>query len=129
VFEATVRARVKADVDRETSPLQHPAVLHAVKDLKEAIENGSFGKVTEAYKKMDVDLTEPVNQVRRFRNWVAHGRRGEPENSVDPERAIDRLRRYLLRLTEVEEAWTKSLAADVSGQQTTQGPASPPDGL
>src|SRR5438552_13019050 len=106
VFEATVRTAAKADIDRETALMRHPAVLRAVNDLKDAIENGSFGKVTEAYKKMDVDLTAQVNQVRKFRNWVAHGRRDEPENRVEPESAIDRLRRYLSRLAEVESAMT-----------------------
>jgi hypothetical protein len=104
VFEATVRDRAKKDVDREIELIRHPAVRRAVSDLKDAIENGSFGKVTDAYKKMDVDLTEQVNQVRRYRNWVAHGRRGEPENRVDPDRAIDRLGKYLTRLLEVESA-------------------------
>jgi hypothetical protein len=75
VFEADVRARASADIERETSSIQHPALLRAIDDLKEAIENGSFGRVTEAFKAMDVDLTTQVNQVRKFRNWVAHGRR------------------------------------------------------
>ena len=96
VFEASVRDRAKADVDRETVSIRHPAVLRTVKDLKDAIKNGSFGRVTESYKTMDVNLTEQVNQVRKFRNWVAHGRRGEPENSVRPDTAIERLRRYTL---------------------------------
>jgi hypothetical protein len=108
VFESTVRARATADVDRETALMRHPAVLSAVHDLKDAIENGSFGKVTEAYKTMDPDLTTQVNQVRKFRNWVAHGRRGQPENNVDPESAIARLQRYLARLSEVEEIATLS---------------------
>lgn len=101
VFEAVVRDLARADVDRETASMRHPAVLQAVKDLKEAIEHGSFGRVTQAYKRMDVDLTEQVNQVRKFRNWVAHGRRDAPENSVDPDTAVDRLRRYLARFAEV----------------------------
>ncbi len=53
---------------------------------------------------MDVDLTEQINQVRKFRNWVAHGRRDVPENNVNPDDAIERLLRYLSRLTEIEEA-------------------------
>jgi hypothetical protein len=106
VFEVTVRDRARADVDRETGSIQHPAVLSALQDLREAIENGSFGRVTESYKSMDVDLTAQVNQVRKFRNWVAHGRRGQPENSVEPEAAMDRLRRYLARLEEMEKAAT-----------------------
>lgn len=97
----------RADVDRETASIQHPAVLRALEDLKEAIENGSFGRVTESYRTMDVDLTEQVNQVRKFRNWVAHGRRGRHANSVDPEAAMDRLRSYLARLEEVEKAATR----------------------
>jgi hypothetical protein len=107
VFEVTVRDRARADVDRETALIQHPAVLRALKDLKEAIENGSFGRVTESYKSIDVDLTEQVNQVRKFRNWVAHGRRGRRENSVEPDAAMDRLRSYLARLEEVERAATR----------------------
>lgn len=115
VFEATLRDRAKEDVDRETVSIQHPAVLRTVKDLKDAIENGSFGRVTESYKMMDVNLTEQVNQVRKFRNWVAHGRRGEPENSVRPDTAIERLRRYPVRLEEVEKAATMGLPPIVSG--------------
>jgi hypothetical protein len=127
VFEATVRDRAKSGVDRETASIHHPAVLRAVKDLKDAIENGSFGRVTESYKTMDVDLTEQVNQVRKFRNWVAHGRRGEPENSVVPDTAIDRLRRYLARLAEVEEAATALLSAAASEPHPTPEPEGPPD--
>jgi hypothetical protein len=122
VFEATVRARTKLDVARETALVQHPAVLHAVKDLKEAIENGSFFRVMEAYKKMDVDLTAQVNQVRKFRNWVAHGRRDEPENNVEPEGAIDRLRRYLERLPEIEVATSGPLSPIEPAQDTAPEP-------
>jgi hypothetical protein len=104
VFDATVRARTEADVEREIAELRHPAVVSAVKDLKDAIQNGSFSKITTAYKRMDADLTEKVNQVRTFRNWVAHGRRGEPKNNVGPDVAVDRLRNYLARLEEIEVA-------------------------
>lgn len=100
VFEATVRAQAGADVDRELVQISHSAILEAVKDLKEAIANGSFARVTKAFQAMDPDLTAQVNQVRKFRNWVAHGRREAPENNVDPKNAFDRLGRYLGRLTE-----------------------------
>jgi hypothetical protein len=43
----------------------------------------------------DVNLTEEVNQVRRYRNWVAHGRRMEQPAAVDPATAYDRLKRFL----------------------------------
>lgn len=100
VFEATVRTQASADVDRETAQIRHVAVREAVKDLKDSIESGSFARVTRAFKGMDMDLTEQVNQVRKFRNWVAHGRREAPENNVSPQDALNRLERYLELLTE-----------------------------
>jgi hypothetical protein len=100
VFEATVRERALADVAAELPTLHHPALQHAVRPLNEALEHGSFYKVTEAYKALDPDLVEQVNQVRKYRNWVAHGRRGEPQNAVDPRTAYARLGRFLDRLAD-----------------------------
>jgi hypothetical protein len=101
VFEAAVRERAVADVAAELPAVHHPALQHAVRTLNEALEHGSFYKVTEAYKALDPDLTEEVNQVRQYRNWVAHGRRGDPRDAVDPRMAYDRLGRFLQRLAEV----------------------------
>jgi len=42
---------------------------------------------------------EEVNQVRRYRNWVAHGRRDGPPAAVDPRTAYDRLQRFLDRMS------------------------------
>src|SRR5689334_16559494 len=64
VFEATVRSRALMDVAAEVPTLRHPALQHAVRTLNEALEHGSFYKVTEAYKTLDPDLVEQVNQVR-----------------------------------------------------------------
>ncbi|MBY0528498.1 MAG: hypothetical protein K2R98_34225 [Gemmataceae bacterium] len=95
VFEATIRERVLADVEAELPPLRHVAIKRALDDMKEGIEHGSFFKVLEPYKEFDVNLIEQVNQVRRYRNWVAHGRRTEQPAAVDPTTAYDRLRRFL----------------------------------
>lgn len=100
VFEAIVRERALADVAAELPTVRHAALQHAVRTLNEALEHGSFYKVTEAYKSLDADLIEQVNQVRRYRNWVAHGRRGKPENAVDPNAAYARLQRFLERLAD-----------------------------
>ena len=45
-------------------------------------------------------LVEEVNQVRRYRNWVAHGRRDDlrPKDNVEPREAYDRLTRFLAAL-------------------------------
>ena len=43
----------------------------------------------------DANLIEEVNQVRRYRNWVAHGRRTPQPAAVTPATAYDRLKRFL----------------------------------
>jgi len=120
VFEASVRAQAVADVDREVGRISHVAILRAIEDLKDAIENGSFAKVTRAFKRMDTDLTAQIDQIRKFRNWVAHGRRDEPENRTNPKDAFDRLSRYLRLL-----AMTSSPGDEPSEKLTS--PRKPPD--
>jgi hypothetical protein len=100
VFEANVRDQATLDVKQSLPPVLHPAVDHAIKGLISDIENGSFGKVTDAYKGMDIDLIEEVNQVRRYRNWVAHGRRDPRPPAVKPRSAYDRLKRFLERMAD-----------------------------
>jgi hypothetical protein len=96
VFEAIVRERVLAEVEAELPPLlRHVAVKRALDEMKEGIESGSFFKVLEPYKTIDAKLIEQVNQVRRYRNWVAHGRRTEQPAAVNPRTAYDRLNRFL----------------------------------
>jgi hypothetical protein len=68
VFEATVRTQALAEIEREVGQISHVAILQAIKDLKDAMENGSFAKVTRALKKMDTDLTTQIDQIRKFRN-------------------------------------------------------------
>jgi hypothetical protein len=95
VFEATIRERVLAEVDAEIPHLRHATIKHAVGDIREAVEEGSFFKVLEPYKHLDHDLIEQVNQVRRYRNWVAHGRRSKQPFAVNPATAYERLNRFL----------------------------------
>jgi hypothetical protein len=120
VFEATVRARAGADVDREMALITHVALKQAVRELKEAIASGSFAKVTAAFQKMDNDLTAQVNQVRKFRNWVAHGRRDAPENNVTPAGAFERLGRYLDLLTASQPDGATSLPPTTVPSQSAQ---------
>lgn len=102
VFEAEVRDQVLEDTRRELPELRHVALRHAIAEMEESIEQGSFFRVLEPFKELHADLVEQVNQVRRYRNWVAHGRRGQPQAAVDPFVAYDRLRRFLDRLGEAK---------------------------
>lgn len=96
VFEAAVREYVIADVTPEVDRLRHPALKHAARDVCTGIQEGSFFRVLEPFKMGGhADLVEQVNQVRRYRNWVAHGRRGKPPAAVDPVAAYERLTRFL----------------------------------
>ncbi|HEY7312506.1 MAG TPA: hypothetical protein VH643_24290 [Gemmataceae bacterium] len=84
VFEAAIRERVLAEVEVELPLPRHVAIRRALEEMKEGIAHGSFFKVLEPYKHLDADLIEHVNQVRRYRNWVAHGRRTERPAVVNP---------------------------------------------
>lgn len=96
VFESIVRDRAKAEVRGERERLTHPLIIGIVDAAKDDIENGSFSRVLDAYKAgIDKNLVQQVDQVRKYRNWVAHGRRGEKSENVEPESAYDRLRRFL----------------------------------
>ena len=95
VFEATIRDRVLAEVEAELPPMRHVAIKRALDEIKEGIEHGSFFKVLDPYKGFDANLIEEVNQVRRYRNWVAHGRRTKAPPAVDPTTVYDRLKRFL----------------------------------
>jgi hypothetical protein len=98
VFEATIRERVLAEVEAELPPLRHVTIKRALDEMKEGIEHGSFFRVLEPYKDLDASLIEEVNQVRRYRNPVAHGRRTEQPAAVNPATAYDRLKRFLDQL-------------------------------
>jgi hypothetical protein len=95
VFEAQVRQFVYDQIRAEASRLTHPTLVHAANETLQKVEEGSFFRVLEPYKPADANLVEEVNQVRRYRNWVAHGRRGKPAVALVPREAFERLNRFL----------------------------------
>ncbi|MHB1558125.1 MAG: hypothetical protein ACYC61_11735 [Isosphaeraceae bacterium] len=100
VFEAIVRDQAWTDIVDSLPDELHPAVGFAISELEKDVKGGSFGRVTEAFKSLDHDLIEAVNQVRRYRNWVAHGRRGQRPDAVTPAAAYERLNAFLTRMGE-----------------------------
>jgi hypothetical protein len=95
VFESIVRAQVLSEIEEEKSRLRHALIIQIVTDATDAIEHGSFFRVLDVFKALDVNLIEEINQVRRYRNWVAHGRRAAKPDAVDPETAFRRLKGFL----------------------------------
>lgn len=99
VFEVTVRQLLREELDGFATAHLHPVLLKAVGDAKEGVNHGSFHNHVLAPFKLqpgiDKDLIEHVNQVRRYRNYVAHGRQGEPTENVSPDAAYARLSAFL----------------------------------
>jgi hypothetical protein len=121
VFEANVRDRTLEEMDRELdNPPRHVVLKKAVADARDMIEHGSFGRLTESYRGLDPEVRTLVDQVRHYRNWVAHGRRGTVKNNVDPESTIDRLERFLKLLNGNAAAAATALLA-VPESETPDG--------
>jgi hypothetical protein len=51
--------------------------------------------VLESYKGVNDNLVEQVNQVRKYRNWVSHGKRKAQPAIVGPKAAYERLSKCL----------------------------------
>ncbi|HZW34039.1 MAG TPA: hypothetical protein VFF52_25165 [Isosphaeraceae bacterium] len=94
-FESIIRDQARQDVQRERGRLSHPLVTRILDQAIGDIEQSSIFRVLEVFKGQDANLVEEVNQVRQYRNWVAHGRRGKPPFGIDPEIAYKRLKRFL----------------------------------
>jgi hypothetical protein len=102
VFESAVRDYLAGVVKPLTSALEG-TILHKVgEDALDGIQYGSFAfNVLEPLKKqkrITAELSEKVNQVRHYRNWVAHGKR-EPRDpkviNLNADDAFLRLKEFL----------------------------------
>ena len=96
-FEDVVRAAALEAYDETLAVVADPVVLAVMADGRDRLAEGSFYRVLQAHKLgVDADLVEQVNQVRKYRNWVAHGRRAtETPDHVTPDVAYRRLRTFL----------------------------------
>lgn len=95
-FEAEVRRLILEDTQAERVAVTHPALTYWIGRAETAIEEGSFYTLLESIKAPQWhNEREHVNQVRQYRNWVAHGRRGQRPASVTPTQAFGRLSRLL----------------------------------
>lgn len=113
VFESLVREHLVESIRPEAASMIDPILKDAAEDAIRGVQEGSFyNKVLEPLKsqgRVSADLVTQVNQVRDYRNWVAHGRRDAPDNVVSPLASYDRLKRFLDALgiaTESEKSST-----------------------
>jgi hypothetical protein len=84
VFEALVREKVLNELAPEARANRHRTPRLAVLETRRGVSQGSFAKVLKPFKDIHAGLVEEVNQVRRYRNWVAHGRKSARPDTVDP---------------------------------------------
>jgi hypothetical protein len=96
VFEGIVRRLVAEQVENASASLSHPMLIAAARDAVEATKKRSFAEVLSAYGKGGhANIAEQVRQVRKYRNWITHGRRGEQLRKIEPKVAYDRLCKFL----------------------------------
>jgi hypothetical protein len=104
VFESNVREYLVEGIKPEADALTDPILKEAAKDAIKGVEEGSFyRRVLDPLSKQDrvlPDLVDQVNQVRNYRNWVAHGRRERDDgmSNVTPRMAYERLTQFLAAL-------------------------------
>lgn len=96
IFEGAVRTLVAEQVRAASAGLTHPMLIAAGKGAIDAAERRSFADILNSYSQGGhADLAEQVRQVRRYRNWVSHGRRGKQLTAIEPKTAYQRLRAFL----------------------------------
>jgi hypothetical protein len=110
VFESHVRDYLAERMKPEADVLTDPILKEAADDAVQGVQEGSFyRRVLHPLKeqgRVSADLVTRIDQVRDYRNWVAHGRRDTPTNLVTPTVAYQRLNEFLTVLgiaTEPEE--------------------------
>ena len=96
IFEGIVRVLVAEQVREAAVALTHPVLKAAARGAIEAAERRSFADILKSYSQGGhADLAEEVRQVRRYRNWLSHGRRGKELRKIEPKTAYQRLRKFL----------------------------------
>ncbi len=98
-FESAVRDRVltmiEGEIARERDSKGRSVVISILGEAHRESRRGRVFRLLRFFKTQDPGLVEEVNQVRRFRNWVVHGRRTTRPAAVDPALAYERLSRFL----------------------------------
>jgi hypothetical protein len=130
VFEATVRDHLEQVIAPLAKKQENQILVHAAQKALEGIRDGSFANHVllplQKQKRISHSLADKVNQVRDYRNWVAHGKRpGGRKRKIEQLSASEtfsRLNEFLEALgiaTESERA-----NSDLDTDSTTERPSS-----
>lgn len=96
IFEGIVRTLIVEQVREASVGLSHPMLRAAAREAIAAAKTRSFAQILNSYSQGGhAALAEHVRSVRKYRNWLSHGRRGEELNKIDPKTAYQRLRKFL----------------------------------
>jgi hypothetical protein len=102
VFESRVRDYLIELIEPQAQAITDPILKEAADDAMQGVKEGSFyRRVLEPLKsqgRIPADLVTQIDQIRDYRNWVAHGRRAAPTNNITPEMAYVRLNEFLAAL-------------------------------
>lgn len=102
VFESRVRDYLIELIEPQAEIITDAILKEAANDAIQGVKDGSFyRRVLEPLKKQErvsSDLITQIDQIRDYRNWVAHGQREAPTNNVTPKLAYDRLKDFLATL-------------------------------
>jgi hypothetical protein len=104
VFESLVRDYLVVRIKPEAARLADPILREAADDAIQGVEEGSFYRRVllplKEQGRVSADLVTQIDQIRDYRNWVAHGRRERAKdmNNVNPRNAYERLKAFLVGL-------------------------------
>ena len=99
-----MRDYLVARIKPEAAELTDPILKEAAQDAIQGVEEGSFYRRVlyplKEQERVSADIVTQVDQVRDYRNWVAHGRRERATDlsNVTPRLAYERLREFLALL-------------------------------
>jgi hypothetical protein len=103
-FESVVRnqvvAMLEAVITAEQMKSRESFLIDILHDARRENKRARIVQLIRFFKGRDAALLEQVNQVRRYRNWVIHGRRTDRPPAVDPAMAYGRLKRFLASFPE-----------------------------
>lgn len=97
-FEAEFREHVSLQLLHDAELLTHPLSLKVMNDALREIEKESIERTLSSFAVTNLNedkMILRVQDIRDFRNWVAHGKKGPSPKVIEPNQAFQSLKRLL----------------------------------